>query len=38
MVSLKDRLTEILIKNKLITQEQLNKALEEQGIMGGTLS
>jgi type IV pilus assembly protein PilB len=38
MVSLKDRLTEILIKNKLITQEQLNRALEEQKKKGGTLS
>ncbi len=38
MVSLKDRLTEILIKNKLITQEQLAKALEEQKKKGGTLS
>ncbi len=38
MVSLKDRLTEILIKNKLITQEQLSKALEEQKKKGGTLS
>ncbi len=38
MVSLKDRLVEILIKNKLITQEQLNKALEEQNRKGGTLS
>jgi type IV pilus assembly protein PilB len=38
MVSLKDRLTEILIKNKLITQEQLNKSLEEQKRKGGTLS
>jgi type IV pilus assembly protein PilB len=38
MVSLKDRLTEILIKNKLISQEQLNKSLEEQKRRGGTLS
>ncbi len=38
MVSLKDRLTEILIKNKLITQEQLNQALEEQKKKGGALS
>ncbi|MFH0828246.1 MAG: ATPase, T2SS/T4P/T4SS family [Candidatus Omnitrophota bacterium] len=38
MASLKDRLIEILIKNKLITQEQLNKAIEEQGRKGGTLS
>ena len=38
MVSLKDRLTEILIKNKLITQEQLNLSIEEQKKKGGTLS
>jgi len=38
MVSLKDRLTEILFKNKLITQDQLNQALEEQKKKGGTLS
>ena len=38
MVSLKDRLTEILIKNKLITQEQLDIALAEQKNKGGTLS
>jgi len=38
MVSLKDRLTEILIKNKLITPDQLNLALEEQKKKGGTLS
>jgi len=38
MVSLKDRLTEILIKNKLITQEQLNQALEVQRKKGGRLS
>ncbi len=38
MASLKDRLIEILIKNKLITQEQLNQAIEEQGKKGGTLS
>ncbi|MCX7928032.1 MAG: ATPase, T2SS/T4P/T4SS family [Candidatus Omnitrophica bacterium] len=38
MVSLKDRLTEILIKNKLLTQEQLKQAIEEQKKKGGTLS
>ena len=38
MVSLKDRLTEILIKNKLITQEQLNLALDVQRKKGGRLS
>jgi len=38
MVSLKERLTEILIKNKLITPDQLNLALEEQKRKGGTLS
>jgi type IV pilus assembly protein PilB len=38
MVSLKDRLTEILIKNKLITQEQLNQAIEIQSKKGGRLS
>jgi type IV pilus assembly protein PilB len=38
MVSLKDRLTEILIKNKLITQEQLNQAIQIQSKKGGRLS
>lgn len=38
MVSLKDHLTEILIKNKLITQEQLNEAIEAQKQKGGKLS
>ncbi len=38
MASLKDRLTEILINNKLITQEQLDKALEVQKQKGGRLS
>jgi type IV pilus assembly protein PilB len=38
MVSLKERLTEILINNKLITQEQLNEALEVQKQKGGRLS
>jgi len=38
MVSLKERLTEILINNKLITQEQLNTALEIQKKKGGRLS
>src|SRR3989338_4362436 len=38
MASLKERLTEILINNKLITQDQLNKALEAQKKKGGRLS
>ena len=38
MASLKDRLTELLVNNKLITQEQLNKALEIQTQKGGRLS
>lgn len=38
MISLKDRLTEILINNKLITQEQLDKALLIQKEKGGKLS
>ncbi|MBN2830921.1 MAG: Flp pilus assembly complex ATPase component TadA [Candidatus Omnitrophica bacterium] len=38
MVSLKDRLTEILINNKLITQEQLEQALVVQKEKGGRLS
>jgi len=38
MVSLKDRLREILINNKLITQGQLDKALEIQKEKGGRLS
>lgn len=38
MVSLKERLTELLINNKLITQEQLNEALEAQKQKGGRLS
>lgn len=38
MLSLKDRLTEILINNKLITQEQLEKALAVQKEKGGKLS
>ncbi|MFA5411030.1 MAG: ATPase, T2SS/T4P/T4SS family [Candidatus Omnitrophota bacterium] len=38
MPSLKDRLTDILINNKLITQEQLNQALEVQSTKGGKLS
>jgi type IV pilus assembly protein PilB len=38
MISLKDRLREILINNKLITQEQLNQALEVQKEKGGKLS
>jgi type IV pilus assembly protein PilB len=38
MLSLKERLTEILIKNKVITQEQLDQALEVQKKKGGRLS
>ena len=38
MISLKERITEILIHNKLITREQLDKALEEQKKKGGRLS
>ena len=38
MVSLKDRLTEILINNKLLTQEQLESALSVQKEKGGKLS
>ncbi len=38
MLSLKERLTEILINNKLITQEQLNQALQAQEKQGGRLS
>ncbi len=38
MVSLKERLTELLINNKLITQEQLDQALEVQAKKGGKLS
>jgi type IV pilus assembly protein PilB len=38
MASLKERLTEILIKNKLLTQEQLNTALEVQKSKGGRIS
>ncbi len=38
MVSLKDRLTEILINNKLITQAQLEQALLVQKEKGGRLS
>src|SRR4030042_2311181 len=38
MVSLKERLTEILIHNKLITQKQLSEALEIQREKGGRLS
>jgi type IV pilus assembly protein PilB len=38
MVSLKERLTEILIHNRLITQEQLNEALSVQKKKGGRLS
>ncbi|MDD5660951.1 MAG: ATPase, T2SS/T4P/T4SS family [Candidatus Omnitrophica bacterium] len=38
MLSLKDRLTEILINNKLITVEQLEQALKVQTTKGGKLS
>jgi len=38
MVSLKDRLTEILIKNKILTPEQLEQALKIQKEKGGKLS
>ncbi|MEW6101491.1 MAG: ATPase, T2SS/T4P/T4SS family [Candidatus Omnitrophota bacterium] len=38
MISLKDRLTELLINNKIITKEQLEKALEIQRQKGGRLS
>jgi len=37
MISLKERLTDILIKNKLITEEQLNEAIEVQKKKGGKL-
>ena len=38
MLSLKDRLTEILINNKIITAEQLAQALSVQAAKGGKLS
>jgi type IV pilus assembly protein PilB len=38
MASLKERLTEILINNRLITQEQLDQALAAQKEKGGRLS
>ena len=38
MLSLKERLTDILINNKLISQEQLDQALEVQTKKGGRLS
>jgi type IV pilus assembly protein PilB len=38
MVSLKERLTEILIKNKLISRANLDKAIEAQSREGGRLS
>ncbi|MFH0762413.1 MAG: ATPase, T2SS/T4P/T4SS family [Candidatus Omnitrophota bacterium] len=38
MLSLKERLTQILIDNKLITKEQLGQALEVQKKKGGRLS
>ncbi|MEW6074920.1 MAG: ATPase, T2SS/T4P/T4SS family [Candidatus Omnitrophota bacterium] len=37
MISLKERLTDILIKNKLITEEQLAEAIEVQKKKGGKL-
>jgi len=38
MISLKERLIEILIKNKLVTQDQLDQALAIQKEKGGRLS
>jgi len=38
MVSLKERITEILINNKLVTRQQLDQALETQKKKGGRLS
>ena len=38
MISLKERLTQILINNKLLTQAELGKALEAQKAEGGKLS
>lgn len=38
MVSLKERLTEILINDKLMTQEQLDRSIEVQKEKGGKLS
>jgi len=38
MISLKDRLTELLVNNKLITQDQLDEALLAQKEKGGKLS
>jgi len=38
MISLKERLTELLIKNKLISQKDLEKALRAQKEKGGRLS
>ncbi|PIQ87631.1 MAG: type II secretion system protein GspE, partial [Candidatus Omnitrophica bacterium CG11_big_fil_rev_8_21_14_0_20_43_6] len=38
MLSLKDRLTELLINNKLITPEHLEQALKVQTLKGGKLS
>ena len=38
MISLKKRITELLIKNELISQEDLNKALSIQKEKGGRLS
>ncbi len=38
MITIKERLTKILFNNKLITQEQLDKALEVQKEKGGRLS
>ncbi|MFH1202633.1 MAG: ATPase, T2SS/T4P/T4SS family [Candidatus Omnitrophota bacterium] len=38
MISLRDRLKEILIKNNLITEDKLNQAIEVQKKQGGRLS
>ncbi len=38
MRSLRDRLQQILIRDRLITEEDLNRALEEQAKVGGGLS
>jgi len=38
MISLKEHLTDILINNKLLTQEQLKQALDIQKVKGGKLS
>ncbi len=38
MTSLRDRLTEILIKNKILSQDDINLALRIQKEQGGRLS